>query len=188
MSRTSPSEIKKHLWRSIVILVFSAALAVFLARSGVFENILFASREFKVLSNFVAGLFFTSVLTIGPAAVALGELAQANSIWPVALIGAAGAVMGDMILFRFVRDRITDDFIAIFEHTRLGHIRDVFKFAIFHWLLPVLGFLVVASPLPDEIGLAMMGISKMKTSTFILISYSANLLGIMIVGLVAKAI
>src|SRR3989344_1124055 len=131
MKRTSPSEIKKHLWRSVLILVFSVALAVFLAQAGVFENILFASKEIKILGNFIAGFFFTSVLTIGPAIVALGEIAQQNSIWQVALIGAMGAVIGDMILFRFVRDRITDDFIAIFEHTRFEHIRDVFKLAAF---------------------------------------------------------
>ena len=186
--RTSPSEIKKHLWRSVIILVFSVSLAVFLAKAGIFENILFASQGIKFLGNFVAGFFFTSVLTVGPAAVALGELAQANSIWLVALIGAAGAVIGDMILFRFVRDRITDDFIAIFKHTRFNHIRDIFKLAIFHWLLPVLGFLLVASPLPDEIGLAMMGVAKIKTGTFIALSFGANFFGIVLVGLVVKAL
>lgn len=188
MKRTSPSEIKKHLWRSILILVFSVALAVFLAQAGVFEKILFASQGLKILGNFLAGFFFTSVITIGPAMVALGEIVQQNSIWQVALIGAAGGVIGDMILFRFVRDRIADDFMAIFEHTRLVRLRDIFKLAIFHWLLPVLGFLIVASPLPDEIGLAMMGVAKIKTPVFIVMSFGANFVGILLVGFVARAI
>jgi len=44
----------------------------------------------------------------------------------------------------------------------------------------------VISPLPDELGLAMMGLSKMKTSLFIPISFILNSLGILAIGLITK--
>ena len=56
------------------------------------------------------------------------------------------------------------------------------------WLIPFIGALIVASPLPDELGLTMMGLSKMKTSLFIPLSFLLNFFGIMTVGLIAKAV
>ena len=59
---------------------------------------------------------------------------------------------------------------------------------IFRWLIAFLGALIIASPLPDELGLTMMGFSKIKTSLFIPISFLLNSLGILIIGLIAKAV
>lgn len=181
-------EIKSHLIKNLSILAVSIALAFILAKSGLFGKILAFSPQLKIIGSFIAGMFFTSVLTVGPATVALAEIAQTNSIFLMALIGAAGSVIGDLVLFSFVRDRITDDFMAIFTKPKVKRLTHLLYLEIFRWLLPVLGVLIVASPLPDEIGLAIMGISKLKTRTFIIISYGANFLGILIVGLVARAV
>jgi uncharacterized membrane protein YdjX (TVP38/TMEM64 family) len=45
----------------------------------------------------------------------------------------------------------------------------------------VLGAIIIASPLPDEMGVGLMGISKLKTSQFILLSFVLNAIGIFIV-------
>ncbi|KKR47070.1 MAG: hypothetical protein UT80_C0011G0001, partial [Parcubacteria group bacterium GW2011_GWC1_40_13] len=62
----------------------------------------------------------------------------------------------------------------------------IFRPKLFKWLIPFIGALIIASPLPDEAGLAMMGLSKMKTSVFIPISFALNFLGILAIGLFAK--
>ena len=51
----------------------------------------------------------------------------------------------------------------------------------FSWTLPVLGAVIIASPLPDEMGVGLMGISKLKTSQFILLSFVLNSIGIFII-------
>ena len=185
---TNSKEIKSHLVKNLIILAISVSMAIFLAKTGIFENILGISKSVKFLGNFIAGLFFTSVLTVGPATVALGELAQMNSVFLVAFIGAIGSVMGDMIIFKFVKDRITDDFVALFERPKVQRLAHLLRLEIFRWLLPLIGALIIASPLPDEIGLAMMGLSKIKTHYFILLSFSLNFLGISLVGLVARGL
>lgn len=181
-------EIRSHLLKNFLILAVSIGAAIFFAKAGIFEDILSVSKEIRFLGNFLAGVFFTSVLTIGPATVALGELAQMNSLILVSLVGAAGAVIGDLIIFRFVRDRITDDFIALFEQPKIKRISHLLRLEIFRWFLPLLGALIVASPLPDEIGLAMMGLSKIKTRYFIPLSFSLNFFGILVVGIVARGL
>ena len=185
---TNSKELKGHLVKNLIILAISVSVAIFLAKTGIFENILGTSKSVRFFGSFIAGLFFTSVLTVGPATVALGELAQMNSIFLVALIGAIGSVMGDLIIFRFVKDRITDDFVALFERPKVQRLVHLLRLEIFRWLLPLIGALIIASPLPDEIGLAMMGLSKIRTSRFILLSYVLNFVGILAVGLVAKGL
>ena len=45
----------------------------------------------------------------------------------------------------------------------------------------MIGAIIIASPFPDEIGVSLMGISKMKTYQFILISFLLNAIGIFLV-------
>ena len=51
----------------------------------------------------------------------------------------------------------------------------------FSWTLPILGAIIIASPLPDEMGVGLMGISKLKTSKFILLSFILNAIGIFLI-------
>ena len=54
--------------------------------------------------------------------------------------------------------------------------------------MPVLGTLVIASPLPDELGVAMLGLAKTDKKSFLIISYLGNFLGILAIGGVARLI
>ncbi|MDP2695705.1 MAG: hypothetical protein Q8O87_00440 [bacterium] len=188
MQKTSPAEVKKHLYRNLVILTVGVLIAIFLVRLGIDDAIISASGRVQILANFLAGMFFTSVLTVGTAAVVLGELALDVGLVQLAFVGALGAIIGDLILFSFIRDRIADDFAALIHQQRYRGLRHILHLALWHRLLPVLGFILVASPLPDEIGLAMMGISKIKTHHLIFLSFFANFFGILIVGLVARGV
>ncbi|MDP3901868.1 MAG: hypothetical protein Q8Q37_02755 [bacterium] len=184
MQKTSPAEIKRHLQRNFIILLVGVLLAIFLVKLGVVDAILAQSKEFEFLAIFIAGMFFTSVLTVGVAVATLAALVADIGLWPVVIVGAIGSVVGDFILFSFVKDRISDDFMALINGGDDKGWRHIMKMAFWHRLLPILGFLLVASPLPDEIGLAMMGISKLSVKSFIWLSFIANFVGILIVGLV----
>ena len=50
------------------------------------------------------------------------------------------------------------------------------------------GGLILASPLPDELGVAVLGFSKMRLKYFALLSFVFNFLGIAVIGLVARAL
>lgn len=180
------AEIKSHLRKNVVLLICSVAVAIVLAKTGIFEMIISAAPSLKVPGMFLAGFFFTSVITVGPAAVVIAEIAQSNSIWLLALVGAAGSVIGDLIIFKFVRSRITDDFAALFQRPKIQRLTHLLHLEILRFLMPFLGALIIASPLPDEIGLAMMGLSKIKTIYFIPLSYFMNLGGILVVSLSAQ--
>ncbi len=183
------AEPKNNIIRDGAVIILSVILAVILAKSGILSEILGKTQEWHFIGSILAGVFFVSLFTVTPAAVVLIGLAQSGAIWEVAFCGAVGALIGDLLIFRFVKDSLADDVQWLLSRTeRLDRLVHIFKTKTFHWLLPFLGALIVASPLPDEIGLAMMGLSKMKTIVFIPLSFLLNFLGILIIILVVRGI
>lgn len=178
----------RHFLKNLLVLGASVILAVVLAKSGVFEKLLIASAELKFIGSFVAGLFFTSLFTVAPATVALAEIAQSAPIGLVALLGGSGAVIGDLLLFKFLKSRLGDDLISLLKHARGRRLAALFNSPVLRSLSWVLGAAVIASPLPDELGLFLMGLSALKTKYLIPLSFILNSLGIFAVGLVSRGI
>jgi hypothetical protein len=178
----------KHLLRDALLILVSITVAVLLIKLGLVRNFIGSYQELYVLSSFTAGIFFTSLFTIAPASVALAEISQQTSMLTVAFWGALGAVVGDLILFLFIRDSLADDIMELIRDTQLSKLQRLFKLRIFRFLIPFLGALVIASPLPDEIGLAMMGLSRMHVKVLVPVSFAMNFLGIVLVALAAQAL
>ncbi len=175
----------RHLLVDLLYIAISIIVAVFLLKNGIGGAI--SNSENHALASFVAGIFFTSAFTIAPAAAVLGVLALKTSPLIVALFGAMGAVLGDLIIFTFVKDRFAYDLASLMgaEKKKLRHL---IHMRIFRWLMPLVGAIIIASPLPDELGLLMLGISKTKTKILIPISFAMNFIGVLLVALVAEGI
>ena len=172
-----------------LIIVLSILLAVVLAKTDSVERLLTATEGAMLLGSFIAGLFFTSVFTTAPAIIALGEIARDNPIWLTALFGAMGSVIGDLIIFQFVRDRLSTHLMELLKHNGVGkRVKALFRFKFFRGLTFLAGGLIIASPLPDELGISLLGFSKIRTSWFIPLSFTFNFLGIVLIGLIANAL
>ena len=61
----------------------------------------------------------------------------------------------------------------------------MFRFKHFRWLTLLAGALLIASPLPDELGIALLGFSKVSTRYFAILSFVFNFLGILGIGFTA---
>lgn len=177
------------LWHDVLIIIASIMLAAIFVQTDILTEILTSTKEFQFLGSFIAGLFFTSIFTTAPAIAALGEISIIYTILPTALFGAAGAVVGDLIIFRFIRDRFSEHLIEVFQHRkRWKKLRVFLKTRIFRWSSLFVGCLIVASPLPDELSVSLFGCLKIKTFWFMLLSFTCNFLGIVLIGLIARAI
>lgn len=139
-------------------------------------------------ASLVAGMFFTSVATTAPALAVLGELTLEGNIVVVSLVGAVGAVLGDYVLFSFVRDRVSQDASYLLRGPKIKRALHIFKRPYFRRVLPVVGALIIASPLPDELGLTLLGLSGLRSKYFFVISYVMNAFGIFLVGLTARGL
>lgn len=184
MNTLLPSKVP-NLSVDFAFIILSVLAAVFLSKSGLLANLFAEFGGYKLLASFVAGLFFTSAFTIAPAAAMFVEILSTEPVLPTALFGAAGAVLGDLILFRFVRDRLSRDIMSLFKEKVRGRARAFLHSRVFHFVMPALGALIIASPLPDELGITLMGAAHLSMKAFIPISFVFNAIGIGAVALLA---
>lgn len=180
--------IRTRLWQDFFIVALSLVAAWAIVHYQLVQTALAYTGDGIVWASLVAGMFFTSVATTAPAVVVLGELSLQGSIFVVALVGGLGAVLGDFILFSFVRDRVSQDAAYLLRGPRVQRALHIFKRPHFRRVLPIAGALIIASPLPDELGLALLGVSHINNRYFFVISYSMNVLGILLTGLAARTL
>lgn len=170
-----------NLFRDIFFVAISIFVSVWIVRLGVLQNVTSVMSEAKLLAAFITGFFFTSAFTIAPAAVVFVGLGSSMPHLLLAFWGACGALVGDLAIFFFVRDRFAEDVLDVLKITKSRKITHFFKKGFFRWLSPLIGAIIIASPLPDEIGITMMGISKTQLSLLIPISFVMNFIGVLLV-------
>ncbi len=166
------------LVHDILMITIGIIVAIFLSKTGVIDLVINNIINHYILASFVAGIFFTSAFTIAPASVALVHIAEYAPLNGIAFWGAIGAVCGDLILFFFIRDRFTEDIKKALRPSTVRYFAKSFHFGFLKWLSPLIGVLIIASPLPDEFGITLLGMSKMRLSFLIPIAFVMNMLGI----------
>lgn len=178
---------KAKFQRDMALLAVSILVAVLLVVSGVADIIANQTSLCCYLGSFFAGIGFSSAFFAAPATVLIYEFAQLSPFWIVAILASLGAMIGDLIIFRFLRNGIADDFRYLVSHaTRSERLRTALRSRLFYWFASFAGALIIASPLPDEIGLTIFGMLRYNTKRFLPISFAFNFLGIFIVTLIAQ--
>ncbi len=181
--RSKKSKNGYALLYDVIIIALGILVTIVLVKLGLINALVISLGDYSALASFVAGIFFTSTFTIAPASVAIINIASHAPIPVVATWAALGAMLGDLILFFFIRDRFAEDLKSAIGKSRVKHVLHSFHFGFMKWLSPVLGAVIIASPLPDELGLSLMGISRVKVAVLIPISYVMNFVGVyLIVG------
>ena len=182
----------KHLFILVICVIAGIGIGFY----APFHDFLLSMKDYGYIGAFIAGMLFVSTFTVAAGSVTLFILAENLNPVLLVLIAGAGGVLGDFLIFRFIRDDLTieakllfNDIVQIvFERTHFDfgtpYLKNLIKTKYFGWTLPVLGAIIIASPFPDELGISLMGISKLRTWQFLLISFILDCLSVfLIVGL-----
>jgi hypothetical protein len=176
----------KALLESAMLVGLSFLVAVVFYRLGFFHDIIRSLHGYGYIGVFVAGMFFVSVFTAAPATVVLLLFTETLHILPIAIVAGLGAVVGDGIILSLLSHGI-EETLAIFpKETGIARIIVLLRHTKYRLLLTLIGALVVASPLPDELGLALMGVSKVRPATVAAITFVLNTIGIFLLLTVLK--
>jgi hypothetical protein len=171
------------------IVVASVLVALAIVESGIIIKMIALAQGFQIMGSFISGLFFTSAFTTAPAIVALGEIARVSPIVAVAFFGALGAVVGDLIIFTFIRGRVATHVTNLIRMKKSGLKTTLSHHAAFYkWFTFFVGGVILASPLPDELGIGLMGFTNVSMRIFVPVSFAFNFAGIALIGLVANAV
>ena len=131
------------------------------------------------LGTFISGIFFVYGFTAAPATVVLLMLAKGQNIFLAGLIGGLGALIGDLIIFKFMRVSFSKEVGMMFHEKLVQKINNKIPHLFKKYFIPVFAGFIIASPLPDEIGVALLAINQnISMKIFTLVSYVLNTIGI----------
>ncbi len=187
MSEVKKARKKKWAYKNTTLLLLSLAVVVVIADTPVVHALIRHIGTYGYLGSFITGIFFVSTFTVAPASLVLFHLAEEYNALAIALTAGAGAVLGDLLIFRFFKDQLFSELAPLVKRYKKYHLFELFKSPYFGWLTPVLGAVVIASPFPDEIGIGMMGLTKITQWQFMLLTYVLNTVGILVIVLLAQA-
>lgn len=176
---------KSHqTWRytNLTFLAVSLLLALAISSYEPLHEALLHLGKLGYVGAFFAGALFVSTFTVAIGIVVLLVLAEFLSPLEIGIVAGLGAVLGDLLIFRFIKNKLITEINYLFRHIdKKRRLRQLFNSRYFSWTLPVIGAVIIASPLPDEIGVSLMGISQMNTLQFIPLSFILNAIGIFLV-------
>lgn len=175
-------------YRNTALLIFSFVALYFVGDSKAVHHLIAYIGTFGYLGAFISGIFFVSTFTVLPSGVIIFHLAQDLNPLLVAVSAGAGAVVGDYIIFRFLRDNVFEELRPVFMKLGGNYVSRMIATPYFTWLAPVIGAIIIASPFPDELGISLMGISQLKNWQFLVVTYILNTLGIFVIVTFAQSI
>lgn len=173
-------KLKKLLFKAFVFIL-SLSFAWWLIKSGYLTSLVDAILPLRFFSEILAGVFYTSFLTSPIALAMLIVLAQENNPILTALLAGLGAVLGDFLIVKFFRMEMSADINQISKQLQLEKINKFLQKLHISFLVPVLGAIIVASPIPDELGLLMLGVSRLKYREIAVLTYILNTAGILLI-------
>ena len=86
-----------------------------------------------------------------------------------------------------LKDEVFEEIRPIFRKLGDHPLLRILSTPYFAWILPVLGAFIIASPFPDEVGIGLMGIARMKNWQFLLLTFMLNSAGIFFIVTLARS-
>lgn len=171
----------------LLFITFIAAYALFYQQQyGQLHDFIISSGYIGI---FVAGILYSDGFTAAFATSALLILANHQNIYLAAIIGGFGSLFTDLILFGLIRHSFKDEIEKLSKEKFIIYIYKLMPNILRKCLLPFLACIVIASPLPDEIGVTLLAtIRTFPTRTFSIISFALNTIGIFAVLLIGRLI
>lgn len=173
-------------WSNTLLLILSLIVFGLFVRTQLAHEIFEVFKGFSYIGVFIAGLLSPSTFTAVPAYALIFGFANDLNPLLTALVAGSGAMVGDYLIYRFIKNRVFEELAPLVKYFHNERLIAIFHTPYFAWLAPLFGVLLIASPLPDEVGLGMLGIGEMRRRVFLLITFTINTLGILTVVLLAR--
>lgn len=175
-------------YKNTSLLLLSVILFVVFAGSDWLENAISSIGDWGYAGAVLAGSLSVFTFTAAPALTILYFFSETHNVFELALLAGFGSVLGDFLIFSFFKDKIFDELEPIITRISRSPLGHIFHSPYFSWLTPVIGALIIASPLPDEMGVPLLSASKLTHWQFILLSFALNTLGVYLILIGARSI
>lgn len=182
----------KYKYPKLTLLAVSIILAYILFKNPLVENFVLGLGDLSYLGVFIAGLLFPFGFTTAFAVGFFVTLNPENFIL-YGLVGAFGAMISNILIFSLIRFSFKKEFLCL--ERRLEKVKYVKEFEelvnmtfsrrIRHYLFYVIIGVIIASPLPDELGdIILAGMTKINVRILALITFILTFIGIAVLLLI----
>ena len=149
-----------------------------------FDNLI---RPFGIFGVLLAGMLYTYSFTASAGALLLISVSNDFSPGLIAVVGGVGSLISDLTIFKLIRNDLHREVARIGRAPLVKRIgaSPVFKEK---WFRDALGALILASPLPDEIAIAIIASAKIKEDAFLYLAFVADMVGIFVLVYSVQAV
>jgi len=165
-------------------------LSYFIFKNPLVANEISKLQSLSYLGIFIAGLFFTFGFS-APFAIGFLIVSNSQNIFLAAVLGGVGALVSDMLIFKFIKFSFMDEFEKL-EKTKIVRegvfvVKNHFKKRVVHYILYAFAGIFIVTPLPDELAIIMLaGLTSIKPKILAVISFVLHTLAIYLILLASS--
>jgi uncharacterized membrane protein YdjX (TVP38/TMEM64 family) len=169
----------------LLLLTATIILSYYLFSLPQVKDFVLNLDQFNYLSDFIAGIFFSFGFTT-PLSIGYFVTTYSENIFLTSIIAGIGSVIGDIIIFKTIKISFMDEFKELERKKAIKKIEKIVEnnkhVLIRHYLLYIFAGIILASPLPDELGVSMLaGLTTIKTKIFAVISFLLHTIGFYVI-------
>lgn len=181
---------KRRLLRDAIIITTSIGIAIYIQNSFITKYLVqFFSTAYFIPAAVLVGAMFAITFSAAVSTSAFVILSQTTgNPFLIALLGGLGSSLANSVFYKFFEKEVVSDVAAIEpKYTkRIGH--KIMHSKLFLGLVPYLSALLLASPLPDEVGMLLLRSANYNTKHIFLLSFGFHAIGILVIIFLAGSL
>lgn len=174
---------RRYEYKHTTIAIGLITVFVLLLDTAIVQALLDSVQGLGLLGIVITGLLFVSFFTAAPAVVLLVALSDDYSPLTIAFYAALGSAIGDWIILKLFEERVGYELIPLARKWRIMPFIRRLKSKKNRDRTVILGMLAIASPMPDEVGIGLMGLAHLPTVSLLIITFLLNAAGILVLVL-----
>jgi uncharacterized membrane protein YdjX (TVP38/TMEM64 family) len=178
----------KFKYPKLFLLIITFILAYFFITQEYFSGIRESISNLGYLGAFIGGILIAYGFTAAIATAIFIIIGETHNIFLIAIIGGIGAFIGDFIIFKIIRHSFHDEIHALANENIIAQAREMLPKWATEYIMPIIAGLIIASPLPDEIGVALLATTNISDKIFTIISFLLNTTGIFMLIYITQTI
>jgi len=170
----------RFAYKHTIGAIIAIAVFVLLLDTAIVQTLMQDIINLGYLGMLLTGVLFVSFFTAAPAVALLLAFSDSYNPFMVALIAGFGAMLGDFIILRFAEDKIGHELKSVAKRMKLMAFVNLLHKKRYKPITATVGAIIIASPFPDEAGIALLGLSRISTLQLLSITFTLNTVGIFV--------
>jgi uncharacterized membrane protein YwaF len=173
----------------LTLFIATVLLVYFLFSGVLYEPLHNMLVYLGYFGTFLAGVLYPYSFTSVAATAILLIIAKTQNVLYAGLVASFGALLSDLAIFFFVKRSFGDEVQRLSKEPAIQRLSNWIRPSVRMPLVVALASILIASPLPTEIGIMLMAsVKKMSTKKFAVIVYVLHVSAIYVILLIGNRV